>query len=89
MENVKPNCYAYAITTSGSTGAPVVVRVSHSCIVPNILDLRRILAIEKSDKIAQLTNLTFDPSIIEIFLALSSAGSLFMVSKASKSDTNR
>ncbi|XP_076676078.1 aminoadipate-semialdehyde dehydrogenase isoform X2 [Andrena cerasifolii] len=88
-QNVQPNCYAYAITTSGSTGAPVVVRVSHSCIVPNILDLRRILAIEKSDKIAQFTSLTFDPSIIEIFLALSSAGSLFMVSKTLKNDTNR
>lgn len=31
---------AYMIHTSGSTGAPKTVRVPHSCILPNILDLR-------------------------------------------------
>lgn len=31
---------AYLIHTSGSTGVPKIVRVPHSCILPNILDLR-------------------------------------------------
>ncbi len=30
---------AYVITTSGTTGAPKVVRVPHSCILPNITDI--------------------------------------------------
>eukprot|EP00057_Strongylocentrotus_purpuratus_P006009 XP_011660483.1 PREDICTED: acyl-CoA synthetase family member 4-like [Strongylocentrotus purpuratus] len=31
---------AYALHTSGTTGRPKIVRVPHSCIVQNILDLR-------------------------------------------------
>ncbi|XP_076237373.1 aminoadipate-semialdehyde dehydrogenase [Calliopsis andreniformis] len=88
-QHVKVNYYAYAITTSGSTGTPKVVRVSHSCIVPNILDLNKILVVKKTDRIAQFTNFSFDPSIIEIFLALSNGGTLFMVSKTLKNNANR
>ncbi|XP_076224644.1 aminoadipate-semialdehyde dehydrogenase isoform X2 [Nomia melanderi] len=85
----KGNHYAYAITTSGSSGIPKVVKVSHASIVPNILDLNTKLNIKKYDKIAQFTNFTFDPSIIEIFLALSCAATLFIVSKTLKNNTNR
>jgi len=81
--------FAYAIATSGSTGIPKVVRVPHSCILPNIVDLKKILDITKSDKIAQLTSFTFDPSIVEIFLSLSCATTLFMVSKSLNNETNR
>jgi len=81
--------FAYAIATSGSTGIPKVVKVPHSCILPNIVDLKKILDITSSDKIAQLTNFTFDPSIIEIFLNLCYAATLFMVSKALKNETVR
>lgn len=31
---------AYVVFTSGSTGQAKLVRVPHSCIVPNIVDLR-------------------------------------------------
>ncbi|CAL7937072.1 unnamed protein product [Xylocopa violacea] len=89
VQNVKPNRYAYAISTSGSTGTPKVVRVLHSCIIPNILDLNKILAITKHDKISQFTNFTFDPSLIEIFLALSNAATLFMVSQSLKKNPRR
>lgn len=81
--------FAYAIATSGSTGIPKVVKVPHSCILPNIIDLKKILDVTKSDKIAQLTSFTFDPSIVEIFLSLSCAATLFMVSKSLNNETNR
>ncbi|KAK2581964.1 hypothetical protein KPH14_002404 [Odynerus spinipes] len=81
--------YAYAIGTSGSTGEAKIVKVLHSCIVPNIIDLKSILCIKKSDKIAQLTSFTFDPSIIEIFLSFHSASTIFMVSKEIKNDVDR
>lgn len=83
------NGYAYAISTSGTTRMPKVVRVPHSCIVPNIVDLSRILAIESTDKISQLTNVTFDPSVIEIFLALSNSASLFMSSRSLRNNPQR
>ena len=87
-QKLKQN-YAYAISTSGSTGTPKVVRVPHSCIVPNILDLSKVLTITNCDKIFQFTNFTFDPSIVEIFLALSNAATLFMVSKQLKNNPYR
>lgn len=81
--------FAYAIATSGSTGVPKIVKVLHSCILPNIIDLRRILYITNSDKIAQLTNFTFDPSIVEVFLSFSCTATLFMVSKPLKNEADR
>ncbi|KAG7198271.1 hypothetical protein KM043_005674 [Ampulex compressa] len=81
--------YAYAITTSGTMGTCKVVKVPHSCILPNIIDMKKILQVTEHDKIAQLTNRTFDPSIVEIFLSLSSSATLFMVSKQLKNDANR
>lgn len=91
QENINNRKYrfAYAIATSGSTGAPKVVKVPHPCILPNITDLRRILNITSSDKIAQLTNFTFDPSIVEVFLSLYCAATLFMISKALKNEASR
>ncbi|XP_046625977.1 beta-alanine-activating enzyme [Neodiprion virginianus] len=79
--NIDKNEFAFAITTSGSTGIPKVVKVPHASIVPNILELKQILRLSKHDKIAQLTKLTFDPSIVETFLSLSSGSTLFVVSK--------
>ncbi|XP_015183954.1 PREDICTED: acyl-CoA synthetase family member 4 [Polistes dominula] len=88
IENVHSG-YAYAISTSGSTGEEKICKILHSCIVPNIIDLKLILRISHRDKIAQLTSLTFDPSIIEIFLSLHSASTIFMVSKRIKNDADR
>ncbi|XP_011339696.1 beta-alanine-activating enzyme isoform X2 [Ooceraea biroi] len=81
--------FAYAIATSGSTGTPKVVKVPHHCILPNIIDLKRILDITRCDKIAQLTNFTFDPSIVEIFLSLCCAATLFMISKPLRNEASR
>lgn len=88
MKNIESG-YAYAIATSGSTGEEKICKVLHSCIVPNIMDLKLILSVSKSDKIVQLTSLTFDPSIIEIFLTLHLASTMFMISKRIKNDVDR
>ncbi|XP_072757295.1 beta-alanine-activating enzyme [Anoplolepis gracilipes] len=88
-KNINRKCFAYAIATSGSTGIPKIVKVPHSCILPNIIDLKKIFCLTNSDKIAQLTNFTFDPSIVEVFLSLSCAATLFMVSKPLKNETDR
>ncbi|XP_014605434.1 PREDICTED: acyl-CoA synthetase family member 4 [Polistes canadensis] len=88
IENVESG-YAYAISTSGSTGEEKICKVLNSCIIPNIVDLKLILCISRFEKIAQLTSLTFDPSIIEIFLSLHSGSTMFMVSKRIKNDADR
>lgn len=70
---------AYCITTSGTTGLPKTVRVPHQCIVPNITHLRGIFNIADHDLIFLSSPLTFDPSIVDIFLALGSGACLLIV----------
>nr|CAD7443143.1 unnamed protein product [Timema bartmani] len=71
---------AYAIKTSGTTGESKLIQVPHRCIVPNIQDLRGRLNLQPNDVIFQAAPLTFDPSIVDIFLALSSGAALLVVS---------
>ncbi|XP_071951256.1 beta-alanine-activating enzyme-like [Antedon mediterranea] len=81
----KHNCQiAYAMHTSGSTGTPKVVRVPHKCIVPNIMSLRSKLNVSSQDVVFMASPLTFDASIVEMFLALSTGATLFMVSMTTK-----
>ncbi|XP_033611608.1 beta-alanine-activating enzyme isoform X4 [Cryptotermes secundus] len=76
---------AYTIQTSGTTGYPKIVRVPHRCIVPNIQSLQSVLSVRSSDVIFLASPFTFDPSIIEMFLALSAGALLLIVTNAVKS----
>ncbi|XP_052077194.1 beta-alanine-activating enzyme-like isoform X2 [Mytilus californianus] len=80
---------AYCITTSGTTGTPKIVKVLHSCIVPNILYQRRTFRIREEDVVFLSSPLTFDPSIVDIFVTLSSGSCLLMTSDAMKAVPNR
>ncbi|XP_073501541.1 beta-alanine-activating enzyme isoform X2 [Phyllobates terribilis] len=72
-------CLAYVLHTSGTTGTPKIVSVPHCCIVPNILHLRSILNVSPDDIVLLSSPLTFDPSVIEIFVALSAGACLLIV----------
>ncbi|XP_053462035.1 beta-alanine-activating enzyme isoform X2 [Nycticebus coucang] len=73
------HCLAYVLHTSGTTGVPKVVRVPHDCIVPNIQHFRILFDITQEDILFLASPLTFDPSIVEIFVALSSGATLLIV----------
>ncbi|XP_061441228.1 beta-alanine-activating enzyme isoform X2 [Rhineura floridana] len=70
---------AYILHTSGTTGIPRIVRVPHKCIVPNILHLRDVFKVTPDDTVFMASPLTFDPSVIELFIALASGASLLIV----------
>ncbi|XP_039187059.1 beta-alanine-activating enzyme isoform X2 [Crotalus tigris] len=70
---------AYVLHTSGTTGLPKIVRVPHKCIVPNILHLREIFKITPDDVVFMASPLTFDPSVIELFLTLASGACLLIL----------
>ncbi|NWH62090.1 ACSF4 enzyme, partial [Geococcyx californianus] len=70
---------AYILHTSGTTGIPKVVRVPHKCIVPNIEHLRSIFEITQDDMLFLASPLTFDPSVVELFIALTSGASILVV----------
>nr|XP_057930220.1 beta-alanine-activating enzyme isoform X2 [Doryrhamphus excisus] len=70
---------AYVLHTSGTTGLPKIVRVPHQCILPNILHLRSVFQMTANDVVFLASPLTFDPSVVDIFLALSSGAQLLIV----------
>ncbi|KAF6128454.1 aminoadipate-semialdehyde dehydrogenase [Phyllostomus discolor] len=78
------HCLAYVLHTSGTTGIPKIVRVPHACIVPNIQHFRLLFEITQEDVLFLASPLTFDPSVVEIFVALSSGASLLIVPTAVK-----
>nr|XP_054755985.1 beta-alanine-activating enzyme-like isoform X2 [Lytechinus pictus] len=70
---------AYALHTSGTTGRPKIVRVPHSCIVPNVLDLTMAFTITEDDVVFMASPLTFDPSVVEMFMTWSKGATLLIV----------
>ncbi|XP_062308407.1 beta-alanine-activating enzyme [Osmerus eperlanus] len=79
---------AYVLHTSGTTGHPKIVRVPHKCIVPNILHLSSLFQMTADDVVFLASPLTFDPSVVEMFLALSSGARLLMVPTVMKKKPN-
>ncbi|XP_066576016.1 beta-alanine-activating enzyme [Amia ocellicauda] len=84
-----PGCLAYVLHTSGTTGLPKIVRVPHKCIVPNIVHLRSLFQVTPQDVVFMASPLTFDPSVVELFVALSSGASLLLVPTVVKMVPNK
>ncbi|NXX42877.1 ACSF4 enzyme, partial [Tricholaema leucomelas] len=72
-------CLAYVLHTSGTTGIPKTVRVPHECIVPNIQHLKSLFEVTPEDVLFLASPLTFDPSVVELFIALTSGASILIV----------
>jgi acyl-coenzyme A synthetase/AMP-(fatty) acid ligase len=54
----------YALSTSGTTGAPKIVRVSHDCVYSNVRQLNEQLGARKGDRWLLSSPISFDPSMI-------------------------
>ena len=63
---LSPDEVAVVLSTSGTTGDSISVRVPHCSILPNILDLRSRFNITADDVVFNASPLTFDPSIVEV-----------------------
>uniref|UniRef100_A0A914GXZ8 Uncharacterized protein n=1 Tax=Globodera rostochiensis TaxID=31243 RepID=A0A914GXZ8_GLORO len=61
----------YAIQTSGSTGIPKVVLVPFSSIMPNVEDFIERFSLSASSTVLYATQTNFDPSMVELLVALS------------------
>uniref|UniRef100_A0A8C3V7C9 Beta-alanine-activating enzyme n=1 Tax=Catharus ustulatus TaxID=91951 RepID=A0A8C3V7C9_CATUS len=79
MDAGQKGTLAYVLHTSGTTGIPKIVRVPHKCIVPNIQHLKSIFEITQDDVLFLASPLTFDPSVVELFIALTSGASILVV----------
>ncbi|GCF08361.1 amino acid adenylation domain-containing protein [Dictyobacter arantiisoli] len=74
-----PQHLAYVIYTSGSTGKPKGVLIQHRSICNTIITSIQACEIGRREHIAQCASLSFDVSILEIFLALLSGSRLCLV----------
>ncbi|KAI6206952.1 hypothetical protein M3Y94_00973800 [Aphelenchoides besseyi] len=72
--------FVYAICTSGSTGDPKAVLVPSTSIQPNILDFIERFELNGKSRLMWSTNLNFDPSFLELLIAIEAKCDLYIVS---------
>lgn len=77
---------AYTIYTSGSTGKPKGVEIPHAAIVNLLLSMADELQIEPSDSLLAVTTLSFDISVLELFLPLTQGASVVLADIATTQD---
>ncbi|MFD6156432.1 amino acid adenylation domain-containing protein [Nocardia sp. NPDC060256] len=74
-----PGNLMYIMYTSGSTGRPKGVMVPHSAIANRMAWDRTTFPLSETDAVLQLTSMSFDPSVWEIFAALTSGARLIIL----------
>ncbi len=67
---------AYVLFTSGSTGVPKGVMISHQSAVNTVLDINEKFSITESDKAIGINALNFDLSVYDVFGLLAVGGGL-------------
>nr|WP_246372157.1 non-ribosomal peptide synthetase [Gordonia humi] len=67
---VHPDNGAYLLFTSGSTGAPKGVMISHRALVNRLLWMQSEYALTSADRVLQKTPASFDVSVWEYFLPM-------------------
>ncbi len=78
---------AYVIFTSGSSGVPKGVEVSHGSVVNLLNSARELLKIGPQDRWFAITTLAFDISVLELLLPLVSGGTVIIGSKDAAADS--
>ncbi|XP_026834836.1 beta-alanine-activating enzyme isoform X2 [Drosophila erecta] len=81
-----PANMCYTISTTGTTGKPKLIHVPYECIAPNIVGLSQKLNVSMADIIYLGTPITFDPFVVEFFLALQN-GATLLTSRHSMRDS--
>ncbi|RQT16294.1 non-ribosomal peptide synthetase/type I polyketide synthase [Burkholderia contaminans] len=79
---IDPRQAAYTLFTSGSTGVPKGVDVSHRAVAHKIQALCAAYRMTADDRVVQFSSLVFDVSIEEIFTTLSAGACLLLLDRA-------
>lgn len=79
---------AYVIYTSGSTGKPKGVIIRHAAVVNLLWSMMDVPGFTTGDRILATTTLSFDISVVEMYLPLVSGGSVAIVDRQTAKDTN-
>jgi amino acid adenylation domain-containing protein len=84
-----PEQAAYLIYTSGSTGRPKGVRVPHRAVTNFLASMSRTPGLDQNDRLLAVTTLSFDISVLEMFLPLSVGAQIIVASKSDVYDGHR
>ncbi len=80
---------AYAIYTSGSTGNPKGVKIPHIAAVNFIKSMSKTPGMCKDDKLLAVTTLSFDISVLELFLPISVGAPVIIANNDEVADGKR
>lgn len=80
---------AYILYTSGSTGEPKGVEISHLAAANTVEDLQRRLQLTADDRILALSALEFDLSVFDLFAALSNGAAVIGIEPEAQRDAER
>ena len=74
-----PSQEAYVLFTSGTTGAPKGIMISHSNVVAYLANIFRSYEIGPGDRVSQIFDISFDVSVHDIFFALVAGATLCII----------
>ncbi len=86
--DVTPGDLAYVINTSGTTGIPKGVEITHRSLVNALLSFKKQPGFTARDRMLGITTISFDIAGLELFLPLISGGTLILESRAVALDPN-
>ncbi len=86
---ISPENLAYLLYTSGSTGKPKGVEITHRSVVNFLTSMGREPGLSAEDTLLSVTSLSFDISVLEIFLPLINGARLLLAGQASAANTDR
>ncbi|MEV6798317.1 amino acid adenylation domain-containing protein [Micromonospora rifamycinica] len=82
----QPADLAYVIHTSGSSGTPKGVMITHEAALNTVLDINARFAVGAQDRVLGLSHLGFDLSVYDIFGPLSVGGALVIPDAERRAD---
>ncbi|MBD3667972.1 MAG: amino acid adenylation domain-containing protein [Kangiella sp.] len=86
LSPVSPESTAYVIFTSGSTGRPKGVEVSHANVVNMLRSFAQSPGMDHNDSLLAVTTISFDISVLELFLPLSVGATIIILDSTTSAD---
>ncbi len=89
VKGLSSESLAYIIYTSGSTGKPKGVEIPHRAAVNFLLSMQKEPGMKSGDRLLAVTTLSFDISVLEMFLPLLSGATVVVASAEDVKDGRR